>query len=399
MSGNILNIRNKPTTSTWLAVFSLAVASFIMVTTELLPIGLLTNIAPSLDISIGSAGLMITIPGIVAAVAAPTLGILSGKLDRRVLMLSLSALLVIANLLSALAINYPMMLIGRFLLGICVGGYWSFASNYGRHLVSEEHQGRAIAIVLSGISVGVVCGVPAGSLLGDWFGWRFAFFIATALAGIIFLAQLRLLTSVPQTRAITIQDLLSPFRLPLARVGLLAIVLLFMGHFTAYTYLRPLLQHVFVLSPEVISFELLAYGAIGLVGTFVGARLTQSNLIATCMLVSLMLASILIIAPSLSGMAGATILVLGWGLAFGAVPIAATNWMFATVPDAPEAGQALLVCVGQIAIASGAFLGGEMVDWKGVTSAISMGGVLALCSAVVFGLCFKVRVTSAKTCS
>lgn len=370
-----------------------------MVTTELLPIGLLTHIAPSLGVSIGSAGLMITIPGVIAAIAAPTLGLISGKLDRRLLMLSLSALLVISNLISALAINYPMMLLGRFLLGICVGGYWSFSTNYGRHLVPEESQGRAIAVIISGVSVGVVCGVPAGALLGDIFGWRSAFFIGAALAAIIFLAQTRLLTPVPPSRAITVQDLLSPFRLPLARIGLIAIVLLFIGHFAAYTYLRPLLQQVFALSPSAISFQLLTYGAVGLIGTFAAERLAQRNLRATCMLVALLLASILTIAPSLSGLTGATFMVLVWGLAFGAVPISATNWMFTAVPDAPEAGQALLVCVVQIALASGAFIGGEMVDWKGVSSAISFGGVLTLCAALVFGLSFKIRATRAKACS
>lgn len=288
--------------------------------------------------------------------------------------------------------------ISRLLLGICVGGYWSFSTHYGRHLVAEKNQGQALAIIISGVSVGIICGVPAGTLLGDLFGWRAVFFISTALTVTIFLAQLRLLKPLPATRAITVADLLSPFRLPLARIGLIAIVLLFMGHFAAYTYLHPLLQQVFALSPPMISFQLLIYGAIGLAGTFAAGRLAQHNLRATCMFVALMLASILTIAPSLSGLTGATLMVLVWGLAFGTVPISATHWMFATVPDAPEAGQALLVCVVQIALASGAWPGGEIVDWKGVTSAISFGGVITLCAAVVFGLSFKIRVASAKSC-
>ena len=398
MTGKIMTSGNKPNSASWLAVLSLSVTSFIMVTTELLPIGLLTDITASLGVSIGSGGLMVTIPGVVAAIAAPVLGLISGRLDRRLLMLSLSVLLIISNLLSALAVNYSMMILSRFLLGICVGGYWSFSTNYGRHLVPEQSQGRALAIIISGVSVGVICGVPAGALLGDLFGWRSAFFISTALTTLIFLAQLRLLKPVPATRAITVADLLSPFRLPLARIGLIAIVLLFMGHFAAYTYLRPLLQQIFALSPSTISFQFLIYGAIGLLGTFAAGRLAQRNLRATCMLVALMLASILTLAPSLSGLTGATLMVLVWGLAFGAVPISATHWMFAAVPDAPEAGQALLVCVVQIALASGAWLGGEVVDWKGVTSAISLGGVLTLCAAVVFGLSFKVRAVSAKSC-
>ncbi|EPK7595575.1 MFS transporter [Serratia marcescens] len=364
----MLNNKDKPASSPWPAIFSLTVACFVMVTTEFLPIGLLTNIAPSLGVSTGTAGLMVTMPGIVAAVAAPVLSLASGRLDRRLLMLGLSLLLMVSNLVAALAVNFPMMLLGRVLLGVCVGGFWSFAANYGRHLVPEASQGRATALILSGISVGVL------------------------------LAQLRLLTSVPPSRPVTPRDLVLPLRLPMARIGLIAIVLLFIGHFAAYTYLRPLLQQVFVLSPSAISLQLLAYGAIGLLGTFLGERLAEHSLRATFILIAAMLAGILIVSPLLSGLAGATLMVLVWGLAFGAVPVCATNWMFAAVPQAPEAGQALLVCVIQIALASGALLGGEVVDWQGVSSAMLFGGALILSATLVFGLSLRSGAIGAKQC-
>lgn len=392
----MLNNKDKPVLSPWLAIFSLTVACFVMVTTEFLPIGLLTNIAPSLDVSTGKAGLMVTIPGVVAAVAAPLLSLLSGRLDRRLLMLGLSALLIVSNLVSALAVNFPMMLLGRVLLGICVGGFWSFAANYGRHLVPTASQSRATALILSGISVGAVCGVPAGALIGDLFGWRAAFFGGSVLAGMVLLVQMRLLTSVPPSRPVTASDLLSPLRLPMARIGLIAIVLLFIGHFAAYTYLRPLLQQVFILSPSAISLQLLAYGAIGLLGTFLGERLASHSLRATFILITAMLASILIVSPFLSGIPGATLMVLVWGLAFGAVPVCASNWMFAAVPQAPEAGQALLVSVIQISLASGALLGGEVVDWQGVSSAMLFGGALSLSAMLVFGWSLRSSMISVK---
>lgn len=111
MTGKNMTIWNNSTSANWLAVLSLSVTSFIMVTTELLPIGLLTGITSSLGVSLGQGGLMVSLPGVVAAVAAPVLGLISGRLERRLLMLSLSVLLIISNLLSALAVNYSMMLI------------------------------------------------------------------------------------------------------------------------------------------------------------------------------------------------------------------------------------------------------------------------------------------------
>ena len=152
-----------------------------------------------------------------------------------------------------------------------------------------------------------------GALIGDLFGWRAAFFGGAALAVGVLLAQLRLLTSVPPSRPVTPRDLVLPLRLPMARIGLIAIVLLFIGHFAAYTYLRPLLQQVFVLSPSAISLQLLAYGAIGLLGTFLGERLGEYSLRATFILIAAMLAAILIVSPLLSGLGGATLMVMVWG--------------------------------------------------------------------------------------
>lgn len=106
----------------------------------------------------------------------------------------------------------------------------------------------------------------------------------------------------------------------------------------------------------------------------------------------------MIVSPLLSGVAGATLMVLIWGLAFGAVPVCTANWMFAAVPQAPEAGQALLVCVIQIALASGALLGGEVVDWQGVSSAMLFGGALILSAALVFGLSLRSDRVGAKQC-
>ncbi len=258
--------------SAWIAVASLAISTFASVTTEFLPIGLLTNIAASLHISEGTAGLMVTMPGIIAALTGPVLIIVSGRLDRRTVLLVLSSLLVVSNLLAALAPNLAIMLSARILLGLCVGGFWTFAPSATSHLVPAALQPRAMSYVLAGISVATIAGVPAGVLLGNLAGWRIAFTVSAFLAAMVLVLQIRVLPPMPPVRAIRPHELLTPLSHSGARLGLIVTLLIVAGHFAAYTYLRPMLHLVFGLSPQEITTLLLVYGVAGFAGTFLGGE-------------------------------------------------------------------------------------------------------------------------------
>ena len=155
------------TVAPWLAVLSVGIGAFALVTSEFLPVGLLPAMAAELAISKGQAGLMITTPGIVAAFAAIFVTVGSGRLDRRIVLLALTALLVASNLLVALAPSYGWILLGRALLGVGVGGFWAIGSAIGPRLVAPQHASRAMSIIFAGVSLGTVAGVPAGALLGE----------------------------------------------------------------------------------------------------------------------------------------------------------------------------------------------------------------------------------------
>jgi MFS family permease len=164
----------------WLAMASVALGSFAMVTSEFLPIGLLGAIARDMGVAEGRAGLMVTVPGFTAAFAAPAATLLAGRLDRRTLLLVLSALILGSNLLVAGAHGFGMLLAGRVLLGLCVGGFWALAAAVGRRLVPEASGDHATAIVLAGISAGTVLGVPLATAIGNSLGWRGAFVVVAA---------------------------------------------------------------------------------------------------------------------------------------------------------------------------------------------------------------------------
>lgn len=368
----------------WLAVASLAVSTFASVTTEFLPVGLLTNIAAGLGVSEGTAGLMVTMPAVMAAIMGPLLIVLSGRLDRRTVVLVLSALLVISNALAAIAPNFATMLVARVMLGIVVGGFWTFAPSIVARLVPEAMQPRAMSYVLAGISLATVAGVPAGALLGDLAGWRTAFVVSGVLAAVVLAMQLRLLPRMPAQRAIPARDLLVPLVRPAARSVLLVTLLMVTGHFLAYTYLRPMLDQIFGLSPSHITAMLLVFGVAGFAGTFVGGRLVGHSLRGTPLLAAALIAAALLFATTATGgLLGAAIVAALWGGAFGLVPVAMTTWMQKALPDASEAGQALLVVAFQISISSGAFVGGQIADASGVAGSLKVGAALAIAAGAL----------------
>jgi predicted MFS family arabinose efflux permease len=216
--------------------------------------------------------------------------------------------------------------------------------------------------------------------------------VTGALAVVVLLVQLWLLPAIPPARAIGARDLLTPLTRRMAQVGLLAVLFFIAGHFAAYTYLKPLLQQVFGLAANAVSTLLLVYGAVGFVGTFAGGSLVARSVRGTTLLAALMLAAA---SAAVDGdrqrHGGRRHVVLAWGVAFGLMPVALTGWMMEALPDAPEAGQALLVTGFQVAIASGALIGGVTVDNFGISSAMVLSGVLVLIAALIVGTLGRAR--------
>jgi len=363
----------------WLAVVSIALGTFVMVTSEFLPIGLLGPIARELGVSEGHAGLMVTVPGLVAAVAAPAAALLAGGVDRRILLLLLSALILAADLLVACASTFAAVLIGRTLLGLCVGGFWAFAVAVGRRLVPDAGGDRATALVLAGISAGTVLGVPLATAIASSVGWRGAFMAVAALALAVGLAQALLLPRLAASAGSALRGMPALLRNPRARAGFAAAALVAGGHFMAYTYLEPFLAREAGMGGAAIGLSLAAYGLAGLAGTFCGERLAARDVRMAFMGVIALLAcalgaSALVAAHALE----AALLLILWGLAFGAVPVCLQLFLVRAAPAQVEAGSALLVTVFQLALASGAWSGGWLVDHAGLRIAYGAGALTAL---------------------
>jgi predicted MFS family arabinose efflux permease len=192
--------------SQWLSVIAVAVSAFAFVTAEFLPVGLLPQIANDLGVKPGIAGLMVTTPGVMAAIFAPTLIIGAGRMDRRYVFLLLTTILLISNLLCAVATSFPIMLIGRAMLGAAIGGFWTLAPAAAPRLVQPKDAAKATATILTGVTCATVIGVPLGTFIATFASWRLSFAATAGLVALALIAQVFLVPSLPSASALRIVD-------------------------------------------------------------------------------------------------------------------------------------------------------------------------------------------------
>ncbi|WP_460043062.1 MFS transporter [Pseudomonas sp. S2_H01] len=369
--------------SSWLSVAAVGIGAFALVTTEFLPVGLLPQVARELSMTEGQTGLMVTLPGLLAALTAPLTLLWARTFDRRHVLCALLALLAVSNMTVAIASDLWSLLLGRAFLGIAVGGFWTIGGTLGTRLRPEQ-AAKATSLIFSGVSTGTVAGVPAGTLLGELLGWRVVFGVAAGLSVIVTLLLWRTLPRLPAQSGAGLGMLGEVLRMRKTRTALLAVLLIFVGQFAAYTYLSPYLINEAGMSSVSLSAILLGFGAAGFVGNLAGgwavAKSSTWTLIGTALLMGLpmiLLSVVASLAPAV------VLLVMVWGVGFGLLPFAMQSWLFAMAPDKLEAMGAVFVSSAQASIGVGALAGGLIVDHLGVLSALTVGGTLGVLTAVV----------------
>lgn len=372
-----------PTKPQWGAVFSMALGVFGLVTAEFLPASLLTPMAASLGVTEGVTGQAVTITAIFALLTSFFSASLTSKLDRRGVMLIFSVMLIVSNLLVAFAPNLTFILAGRVILGIAIGGFWTLAAATAMRLVPEALVPRALSIVFSGVSVATIVAAPMGSYFGHLIGWRNVF-IAAAAIGVLALGwQLAALPKMAPNPLSKNSSILALIKRPGMQTALLAIILVFSGHFAFFTYLRPFLESVTGVDVNGLSMILLGFGVANFAGTLLAGLLLERNLHLT--LIGMPLAMGLM-GVALVGLGSAPVmdalLVALWGMAFGAVPVAWSTWITRTMPEEAESGGGLLVAAIQLAITIGAAAGGMIFNVTGAKG-VFMGSAMALLLATL----------------
>lgn len=343
---------------------SLCVA--VLISSEFMPVSLLSPIASDLGVTEGRAGQAISVSGIFAVLTSLFVSRLTGGVDRRLVLASFSLLLVISGIIVTCAPYYPVLMIGRALLGVAIGGFWSLSTAIIMRLVPAHSVPKALAALNAGNAIAATVSAPLGSLLGSYIGWRGAFFAVVPLALISLVWQCVSLPSLPPQKTDRPPHV---FRLLLRKrvsLGMASITLLFAGQFDLFTYLRPFLETVTLVSVSTLSLLLLVMGLAGVLGTYVISGLLRTRLFSILGVVPLAMAVVAVGLVAYGSSVTITALLLaGWGFLGTAVPVGWGTWLSRTMPSDAEAGGGLQVAVIQLAITGGASIGGLLFDHAG----------------------------------
>ncbi|MET9715709.1 MFS transporter [Streptomyces rochei] len=370
----------------WLAVVSVMLGIFVIVTTEILPIGLLTSIGSSFTVSDGMAGLMMTMPGFLAAIAAPLVIVATARFDRRLMLCVFMLLLALANFLAAAAPDYWLVLTSRIMVGITIGGFWSIGAGLAERLVPPASVGRATAVIFSAVPLGSVLGVPTGTLIGDLAGWRTAFTVMGALTVGVLVMLLLFVPPLPPVQATRLSVLNGMLRSINTRFALLLTFLVVLAHFGTYTYVTPFLEQVTHASGGLITTFLLIYGAAGILGNFLGGAWVARYPQSVFGLAAALIAVVTLLLPALGRWeTGAVMLLIVWGIAYGAVPVASQTWFSKAAPHAPEAASVLFTATFQATISMGALVGGVILDRTSPSAVMLLGGCTAVLMVLAVG--------------
>jgi predicted MFS family arabinose efflux permease len=383
---------SKPQKPAWAAVVSMSLGIFGLVTAEFLPASLLTPMAADLRVTEGVAGQSVTATAVVALATSLLIAAATRRVDRRIVLLAFSLLLILSNLIAAVAPSLPILLFGRVLLGIALGGFWTMSAAVTIRLVPAAAVPRAFSIIFSGVSAATILAAPNGSYLGTVAGWRIVFLIAAALGMIAFVVQYATLPKMAPTSLSRLRTLVDVLLRPGIALGMVAVLLVFTGHFAFFTYIRPFLETVTGVEIHGISAILLGFGLANFLGTLLAGPLLERSLRLS-----------LLSMPLLMGLLGLGLVVLGrapiadaamvalWGLAFGVVPVAWSTWLTRTVPDQAESAGGLLIAAIQFAAAIGASAGGVIFDRSGATGVFTASSLILLLGAAIVAISIRPR--------
>lgn len=368
-----------------LALLALTLSAFAIGTTEFVIVGLIPTMANDLQVSLPSAGLLVSLYALGVAIGAPVLTALTGKWNRKSVLLGVMSLFVIGNLLAWQAPGYPTLVVARILTGLAHGVFFSIGSTIATGLVSKEKAASAIAIMFTGLTVALVTGVPLGTYIGQQFGWQSTFLIVALLGLIALLGSMLLVPrDLPQPPAIKLVAQLKVLTQPRLLLVYAITALGYGGTFTAFTFLAPILEQVSGFSTHMISLIMLVYGGSVAVGNLWGGKLADKmGPIKALTLIFTGLAAILLVfnITAFNPLAAvATILI--WGaFAFGNVPglqVYVVKLAEGYTPDAVDVASGLNIAAFNVGIALGAWGGGMIVAQAGLMHTPWVGALVVL---------------------
>ncbi|MDI3323286.1 MFS transporter [Pontibacterium granulatum] len=352
-----------------IALFALTLSAFAIGTTEFVIVGLVPTIAQDLGVSLPSAGLLVSLYALGVAVGAPVLTALTGRWNRKVVLLALMALFVAGNLMAWLAPGYESLITARVLTGLAHGVFFSIGSTIATSLVAKDKEASAIAIMFTGLTVALVTGVPLGTWIGQEFGWRATFLVVSLLGVIAFIGSALLIPrDLKQAKPARLSQQLSVLTQPRLLLVYAMTAVGYGGTFVAFTFLAPILEQVSGFASSSVALLLLVYGVSVAVGNIWGGKMAdRMGPVKALHIIFTALALVLVAFTFTAGnQITAVLTVLVWGaFAFGNVPglqVYVVKLAEKHTPQAVDVASGLNIAAFNVGIAVGAYVGGLIVD-------------------------------------
>ena len=368
-------------------VFAFSLSAFIFNTTEFVPVALLSDIALSFEMETATVGLMITVYAWMVFLGSLPLMLLTAKVERKKLLLSIFALFIVSHILSVAAWNFWVLLISRIGIALAHAIFWSITASLVIRVAPKDKKQQALGLLALGSSLAMILGLPLGRLIGQSLDWRSTFAVIGIIATLVMLLMWKLLPHLPSKNAGSLASIPVLMKRPLLVGIYLLVMMIISGHFTTYSYIEPFAIKVSQFAPEIATMMLFIFGLAGVVGSFLFGRLyakNSRNFIA-CAMMLVMLPQLLLF-PLKHFEIAIFLLVFLWGIGITSLSIALQMRVLQLAPDATDVATAIYSGIYNVGIGAGALFGSIVIHQLGLEYVGLIGGGLGLLALIWLGI-------------
>ena len=370
----------------WMPLLGMTIAAFIFNTSEFMPIGLLTNIAQTFSITQTQAGAMITIYSWAVMLLSLPLMILASKYNLKKVLLTTLFLFGLGQAISAISMNFAILILGRLIVACAHAVFWSIASVIAVRLVNEDKREFAMSMIVTGTSVAMIAGLPLGRMIGLWIGWRITFLIVGIISIVLLLFQIHYFPNLKTTSAFSLNKLPTLLR-NRQLITIYGISLLFASaYYTAYSYIEPFLSQVANLSNTTITLVLSLFGVAGIGGSILFSNFYNKNrkrfILASLFSLTLVL---FLLKPSAASMITLLLICIVWGTSSTAFNVACqSETMLATNENTNSVAMSIFSGIFNLGIELGSFIGGQTINLLNIQSIGYIAGIIAILSIIFY---------------